>query len=74
MGMRRKEAGLGQPGSCLARGIETVCPHPYTCISADAGDGEEKVISQGKCISYLVALLEACQATKGRHEKLLIKM
>ena len=29
--------------------------------SAETGDGEEKEISQGKCISYLVALLEACQ-------------
>ena len=41
---------------------------PY--ISADTGDGEEKVISQGKCISYsyLVLLLEAFYAsncTKG---------
>ena len=35
---------------------------PY--ISANTGDGEEKVISQGKCISYLVALLEeACHAS-----------
>ena len=33
-------------------------------ICAETGDGEAvKVISQGKCISYLVALLEARQAT-----------
>ena len=25
MGMRRKEVGLGQPGCCIAREIETVC-------------------------------------------------
>ena len=32
-------------------------------ISAETVDGEaEKVICQGKCISYLVALLEARQA------------
>ena len=31
MGMRQKEVGLGQPGSCFARGIETVCLHK-SCI------------------------------------------
>ena len=29
--------------------------------------GEEKMFSQGKCISYLVALLEARQVTVQRH-------
>ena len=32
-------------------------------ISAETDDGEEKMISQGKCISYLVALLVARKAT-----------
>ena len=40
---------------------------------SDTGDGEEKVISQGKCILYLVALLEAWQAIEHR-ETLLIKI
>ena len=51
---------------------------PCMYISADNGVGEEKVISQGKCISYLVALLEARLAAvrspvEGRHKGLLIK-
>ena len=37
--------------------------------SADTGDGEENMISHGKCISYLVALLEARQATVQRETR-----
>ena len=45
-------------------------------ISADTGDGEEKVISPGKCIFGSIILEAACQTTVQReiNEGLLTKM